>query len=122
MSPRAVVTLDNAPKPGEFCREALFGTRKADLIIGLPDGRKMPLECKVSNSSTNSIKRLNNDAAVKAGIWLAEFGTAQTVPAAMLSGVFKTRNLVDAQQRGLAIFWAYELDAFVAWILSTATT
>ena len=97
----------------------MFGTRKADFAIGLWDGRKMPLECKVSNSSTNSIKRLNNDAAVKAGIWIDEFGTAQTVPAAMLSGVFKLRNLEDAQRRGLAIFWAHDLEPFIDWIEST---
>jgi hypothetical protein len=80
----------------------------------------MPLECKVTNSSTNSIKRLNNDAAVKADIWLKEFGTAQTVPAAMLSGVFKLHNLVDAQ-RHLTLFWAHDLAAFVDWIKQTET-
>ena len=43
-------------------------------MIGLWDGRKMPLECTVSNSELNSIKRLNNDAAVKAVEWVKEFG------------------------------------------------
>jgi hypothetical protein len=100
----------------------MFGTRKADFVIGLWDGRKMPLECKVSNSSTNSVKRLNNDAAVKAGVWRQEFGTAQTVPAAMLSGVFKTHNLISAQQGGLALFWAYRLDLFIDWIEGTRPT
>ncbi|MDQ4040774.1 MAG: XamI family restriction endonuclease [Actinomycetota bacterium] len=119
LEPRPIATLTDAPAPGQFCREAMFGSRKADLVIGLWDGRKMPLECKVSNSSTNSIKRLNNDAAVKASVWLGEFGTAQTVPAAMLSGVFKLRNLQDAQLRGLTIFWAHDLDAFREWIETT---
>jgi hypothetical protein len=64
---RTISTLTDAPAPGQFCRESMFGSRKADFIIGLWDGRKMPLECKVSNSSTNSVKRLNNDAAVKRG-------------------------------------------------------
>lgn len=117
--PRTVKTLDNAPGHGQFCREAMFGTRKADFVIGLWDGRKMPLECKVSNSATNSVKRLNNDAAAKAVAWRQEFGTAQTVPAAMLSGVFKTHNLVAAQQSGLALFWAYKLDVFLDWIEDT---
>ena len=49
----------------------------------------MPLECKVSNSSTNSVKRLNNDAAVKAETWRQDFGTVPIVPAAVLSGVYK---------------------------------
>lgn len=115
-----IETLSDAPGTSQFCRESMFGTRKADLVIGLPDGRKMPLECKVSNSSTNSVKRLNNDAAAKAVGWLREFGTAQTVPAAMLSGVFKRHNLEQAQKDGLTIFWAYKLDDFIEWIRSTA--
>jgi hypothetical protein len=113
---RAIGTLADAPAAGEFCRECMFGSRKADFVIGLWDDRKMPLECKVSNSATNSVKRLNNDAAVKAGIWISEFGTAQTVPAAMLSGVFKRHNLEQAQGRNLTLFWAYALDVFIEWI------
>lgn len=58
--------LSGAPRSGQFCREALLGERKADLVVGLWDGRIRPIECKVSNSSTNSVKRLNNDAAIKA--------------------------------------------------------
>lgn len=115
---RAIGTLADAPAAGEFCRECMFGSRKADFVIGLWDGRKMPLECKVSNSATNSVKRLNNDAAMKAGIWVSEFGTAQTVPAAMLSGVFKRHNLEQAQNRNLTLFWAYALDVFIDWIES----
>jgi len=108
-----------APEPGEFCAETMFGTRKADVVIRLWDGRTMPLECKVSNSSTNSVKRLNNDAAVKAKIWLQEFGANNVVPAAMLSGVFKVHNLVSAQADGLTLFWAHDLDSFVSFIDST---
>ena len=46
-APREVPTLAQAPGRGQFCRETTFGTRKADLLIGLWDDRKMPLECKV---------------------------------------------------------------------------
>lgn len=113
---RTIKTLDNAPQEGEFCRESLFGTRKADFVVGLWDGRKMPIECKVSNSSTNSVKRLNNDAAVKATRWLEEFGTVQTVPAAVIGGVFKAHNLKAAQGSGLTLFWAHNLDAMLDWI------
>ena len=116
---RKVLTLDQAPKPGEFCGESMFGGRKADLLVRLWDGRVMPIECKVSNSSTNSIKRLNNDAAVKATIWLERFGTYGVVPAAVLSGVYKLKNLEDAQGGGLAIFWAHGLQALVDWIEAT---
>jgi hypothetical protein len=116
---RQIATLADAPAAGQFCRESMFGSRKSDFAIGLWDGRKMPLECKVSNSSTNSVKRLNNDAVVKAGIWVGEFGTAQTVPAAMLSGVFKRHNLEQAQNAGLTLFWAYALETFTDWLETT---
>ncbi len=116
---RTIKTLDDAPERGAFCRESLFGTRKADFVIGLWDGRKMPVECKVSNSSTNSVKRLNNDAAVKATRWLEEFGTVQTIPAAVIGGVFKAHNLKAAQGSGLTLFWAHNLGAMLDWIEST---
>jgi XamI restriction endonuclease len=116
---RTMVTLAAAPSEGEFCPESMFGGRKADFVVGLWDGRKLPLECKVSNSATNSVKRLNNDAAVKASQWLREFGTAQTVPAAVLSGVFKRHNLEAAQHSGLALFWAHDLPAMLDWIECT---
>ena len=118
IAPREISTLHGAPAAGEFCGESLFGTRKADIVIRLWDHRVMALECKVSNSSTNSVKRLNNDAAVKARVWIDEFGTAQTVPAAMLAGVFKRHNLEQAQNRGLTI-WSHDLDQMVSWIEQT---
>lgn len=79
----------------------------------------MPIECKVSNSATNSIKRLNNDAAVKAGAWRNEFGELQVVPAAVLSGVYKLRNLNDAQRTGLTLFWVHDLDRLLEFIDQT---
>ena len=117
---RTVHNMSEAPPVGTFCGESLFGTRKADIIIRLYDGRAMPTEAKVSNSSTNSIKRLNNDAAVKARQWTQEFGTSNVVPAAVLGGVFKLNNLRSAQDSdNLTIFWAHNLDAMVAFIDST---
>lgn len=118
-APRNVTTLAAAPAPGQFCRETTFGTRKADLLLGLWDDRKMPLECKVSNSATNSIKRINNDAAVKAVRWIDEFGTQGVVPAAVLSGVYKLSHLVSGQANGLTLIWAHDLDALVTWIEAT---
>lgn len=116
---RRIATLADAPGPGEFCAESRFGARKADFVIGLRDGRKMPLECKVSNSATNSVKRLNNDAAIKAETWRNDFGTTQVVPAAVLSGVYAIHNLEDAQERGLALFWAHDLRAMMDWVHRT---
>lgn len=115
---RTIVNISGAPAPGEFCGESKLGTRKGDIIVRLHDHRVMPIECKVSNSSTNSVKRLNNDAAVKAQSWKTDFGLRQVVPSAMLSGVYKLHNLVDAQERGLTIFWAHDLAALTSWIAS----
>ncbi|HEY3115800.1 MAG TPA: XamI family restriction endonuclease [Chloroflexota bacterium] len=119
MPRRTIANLDDAPARGEFCGESVFAGRKADLVIRLWDGRAMPMECKVSNSYVNSVKRLNNDAAVKAGQWLHDFGSVQTVPAALLAGVFKLANLEQAQQRGLTIFWSHGLDALVHFVEGT---
>ncbi|MBI6949128.1 XamI family restriction endonuclease [Pseudomonas aeruginosa] len=119
VSPATITTIVKGPQPMQFCAECLLGERKADVVVRLHDTRLMAIECKVSNSATNSVKRLNNDAAVKAEYWLKMFGTSQVVPAAMLSGVFKVMNLEQAQQRGLAMFWAHDLDKLGAFIEST---
>lgn len=113
---RPVPTINHAPQPGEFCRESLLGSSKADFIVGLWDRRIMAIECKVSNSSTNSVKRLNREAAGKAEKWIYEFGARGIVPVAVLSGVYKLHNLVDAQTRGLTLYWAHDLDQLLGWI------
>lgn len=116
---RHVQTLGDAPKPGEFCRESVLGDRKADIVLGLWDRRVMPIECKVSNSYTNSIKRLNNDAAIKAQVWRKDFGESQVIPSAVLSGVYKLKNLENAQDRGLTLFWAHSLGEMLRFIDQT---
>lgn len=116
---RRVRVLSEAPKKGEFCEETMFGSRKADFVIGLYDGRVMALECKLSNSATNSIKRLNNDAAVKAAVWKNEFGSSQVVAAAVLAGVYNLHNLKDAQDNGLALFWSHDLGSMMRWMRAT---
>jgi len=116
---RRVRALGDGPAPGHFCMESLLGTRKADVLVGLWDRRVMPIECKVSNSATNSIKRLNNDAAAKAEAWRKDFGATQVVPTAVLSGVYKLKNLEDAQRRGLTLFWAHSLHELTGWIDQT---
>ena len=114
--PRFIRTLAEAPEPGHFCGETMFGDRKADLVVTLWDRRVMPIECKVSNSSTNSVKRLNNDAAVKAVAWIRQFGTSGVVPAAVLSGVFKRHNLEQAQSSDLTLYWAHNLEPLTEFI------
>lgn len=113
---RLTPTHPNAPKAGQFCGETLLGDDKADIIVGLWDGRTLPIECKVSNSSINSRKRLNMEAAAKAERWIRAFGDQLIVPTAVIGGVFKCEYLEDAQNRGLTIYWAHNLKALTDWL------
>lgn len=116
---RKIETLAQAPRPGEFCAESLLTDEKADFVVGLWDTRVMPIEAKVSNSATNSVKRLNREAAGKASAWRERLGSTQVIPAAVLSGVYKLRNLRSAQTRGLTLYWAHKLAALTDWIEAT---
>jgi hypothetical protein len=116
VSARNINTLAEAPGPGEFCGESLIGgKKKSDVVVGLYDRRVLAIECKVSNSYVNSIKRLA-DAAGKASIWRTQYGTMPLIASAMLSGVFGLKNLVDVQNEGLTLWWAHEMATFLAWI------
>ncbi|MGH2559495.1 MAG: XamI family restriction endonuclease [Thermomicrobiales bacterium] len=93
-------SMIQAPKPGQFCRKIVLGTRKADFVVGLWDGRLMPIECTVSNSAVNSI----NGAG-----WISDLGRRNVVPTAVLSGTYNLYDLELAQSRGLTIYWAHRL-------------
>jgi hypothetical protein len=116
---RPVDTLADAPGPGQFCGECSFATRNADIAVGLWDRRAMPIECKVSNSALNSIKRVKNDVASKAATWRQRFGDDNVVPTAVLSGVYDLQMLIDVQTDGLVLIWAHDLGSLVRWIAST---
>jgi hypothetical protein len=117
--PSRIGTIVHGPAAGQFCGESILGKRKADIVVRLHDTRLLAIECKVSNSVLNSVKRINNDAAAKAESWLSGFGKEQVVPAAMLSGVFGVPNLLQAQERGLGLFWAHDLDQLGQFISET---
>lgn len=51
---------------------------KCDVPVRLHDGRLMLIECKVSNSSTNSVKRLNRETGEKEARWRQAFGSGCT--------------------------------------------
>lgn len=116
---RPFTSPSDGPQVGEFCAETKVGSRKADVTLRLFDKRLMPVECKVSNSETNSYKRINNDAAKKAETWRKEFGENGVVPAAVMSGVYATANLEYAQSHGLTLFWAHDLGELGDFIRST---
>ena len=120
VQPRPIPNVFSAPDVGRFTGECVVGeSRKADVVVRLWDGRIMPIECKVSNSQLNSIKRLTNDAGVKARVWIDDLGRNNVVPVAVLSGVFGLRHLVEAQDRGLTLFWAHSLDELLSFVSAT---
>ena len=121
-SPKAIPNVSAAPAIGHFCGESILGTRKADVVVRLWDGRVLAAECKVSNSQVNSIKRLTNDAAVKARIWRDDFGGANIVSCAVLAGVFGLRHLKESQERGLTLFWSHSLNEMLTFIEETRPT
>lgn len=118
---RKVENYADMPAAGEFthCKEKVFGDRKADLVVATWDSRVAPIECKVSNSSTNSYKRLNNDAAKKGSTWSKQFGDLTTVPMAVVSGVYGPKAVKKAQDEGLTIFWEHDLDALGEFLAAT---
>lgn len=119
---RPIPNVFSAPEVGRFTGECVVGeSRKADIVVRLWDGRVMPIECKVSNSQVNSIKRLTNDAAVKARVWIDDLGRNNVVPVAVLSGVFGLRHLIEAQERGLTQFWTHSLEELLTFVSGTKT-
>lgn len=108
---REIPMLTAAPNPGEFCGETRLAGTRADVVARLHDGRVMAIECKVSNSSVNSYKRLVHDTGGKAATWYRALGDAQVVPAAVMSGVFSVANLETVQNdMAVALFWQHRLN------------
>lgn len=103
------------PAAKTFYGECTVYGRKADLLIGIADGRIVAVESKDSSSALNSIKRVLNDTAAKAKHWNSKAGE-EIVPVALLSGVFGVDSLKDAQASGLYLVWSHDLDEFVAWL------
>lgn len=69
----------------------------------------LAIECKVSNSSLNSRKRLN-DVRVKREVWDNAGTLYQFRTAGVLAGVFSLERLIEAQNGGVLIFWEHRLD------------
>lgn len=106
--PTVITNSSQGPQLGEFCGETPVVGGKADLVVRLFDGRLMPIECKVSNSETNSYKRLIHDCGEKAQAWVGALGSANCLPFAVLSGCYSLGNLNKAQDMGLSLIWSHD--------------
>lgn len=114
---RDIPMLTAAPQPGEFCGETRLAGTRADVVVRLHDGRVMAIECKVSNSSVNSYKRIVHDTGGKAATWYRTLGDAQVVPAAVMSGVFSVANLENVQNNmRVALFWQHRLQDLATFV------
>lgn len=105
---------------GEFCHESPVLGAKCDIPVCLRDGRYLFIECKVSNSSVNSVKRLIREVGGNAPQWRLNFGE-YAMTAAVLAGVLKLTHLREAQTRyGITLFWEHDLGTLASF-LRTAT-
>ena len=103
------ITFIDDLERGSYRRETLVAGTKCDIPIRLHDGRLLLIECKVSNTGINSVKRLNQECGGKAAKWRATFGQS-AVCTAVLGGVYRLVNLRDAQSADkLALFWEHDL-------------
>jgi hypothetical protein len=97
-------------EPGQFCPEAVTGGVKCDVPIRLRNGYLLLIECKVSSSAVNSVKRLNHETGNKAREWDRVFGE-QAFTMAVLAGVFRKTNLVRAQEhQSIHLVWERDLE------------
>lgn len=116
---KPIPILTAAPAPGKFCGETTLAGTRADVVARLKDGRVLAIECKVSNSSVNSYKRVVHDTGGKATTWYSELGRAQIIPCAVLSGVFSPANLETVQDdKNLFLFWQHRLNDLSKFISS----
>lgn len=105
----------DALRRGEFTDEIKLAGNKCDVPVRLPDGRLLPIECKVSNSEVNSTKRLIRETLGKHIDWRRTFGE-ELATGAVLAGVFSMRNLRQAQEQGMLLFFEHELSALTAFV------
>lgn len=75
----------------------------------------LAIEAKVSNSSLNSRKRLN-DVAAKGARWDSSGKLHQFRTAAVIAGVFDIDRLEEAQNEGIFLFWEHRLQDLTAFL------
>lgn len=116
---KRIRTPRDFPSPGAYYSETKVHEDKFDVVVGLWDDRILCIECKVSNSTVNSYKRIKGDAASKAVRVLRALGDAVIVPAAVIAGVYLPTNLYEAQHAGLTIWWSHDIQQLLDWVAST---
>lgn len=108
-------------EPGTFSLNSrkLKGTNM-DVPVRLEEGHAtgqlfLAIECKVSNSSLNSRKRLL-EVNGKREKWDSSGLPHRFRTAAVLAGVFDVARLVEVQDDGVLIFWEHRLEDLTAFL------
>lgn len=84
-------------------------TAKCDVPVRLKDGRLLLIECKVSNSEVNSIKRVERETCGKASGWRSAFGQS-IILALVFDGIVSQVTIAKAQEDyGEYVFWGHRL-------------
>ena len=97
--------------PSSFMRETHLAQIKCDLPVRLKDGRLVAIECKVSNTGVNSVKRLCRETGGKAARWRTQYGEAAVISCAVISGVFRLVDLKAAQEEyGIFVVFQHDLE------------
>lgn len=105
---------------GTFTVKVHLVGAECDVLARLGDGRLLAIECKVSNTAVNSIKRLGHEAGNKARRWRDALGSQQVVTAVVLAGVFNLGKLVEAQEEnGIFLVWEHDLRPLTEFAAST---
>lgn len=106
--------------PGEFTAEFKIAGAKCDLPILLPSGLLIALECKVSGSEVNMIKRLIRETVGKRRAWSEEFGNG-VMTGALLAGNVALTTLDDAQKANMLVLFEHEPEALAEFVRQGGT-
>ena len=102
----------------EFQKKTRFATKgrpqEVDIACGMGETVVLAMECKVSNDSTNSVKRVN-DVLKKASAWREKWGEF-VLPAALLQGVIAFKDVSNLLKADVQVFWSHDLQRFETWI------
>lgn len=102
----------------QFMKKTKFATttrpQEVDIACGLGATMVLAMECKVSNDTTNSVKRIN-DVLKKATAWRDHWGSFVR-PAALLQGTIGYKDVQRLIHAGVTVFWSHDLSRFERWI------
>jgi hypothetical protein len=103
--------------PGEYCGEKEIGGAKADVVVRLPSGRHVLIECKASGSTTNSAKRGGHEVTDKPTKWRTALKDPNAIAVAVVGGAFGTNTLDAIETAGIHLFWDHALENLTEFLL-----